>query len=200
MITTPESYLYYATTIRSPTTIVPSSIPASGALSPTCVDLLPPHKRFRDSYSSDDSIEEDINADVLADIEADVAAAEAAADMDVETGVDVGICIEVGVEEEDEDEHEAEFNDKGTIEVGVNVVVVIDIIVCMLMSDVVECLEQLEEGVQGMYEHIIEIPLQRLEEIELGQRELEARSLIAGGDRADLLDHVVALERSNMRL
>ncbi|GKG23449.1 hypothetical protein Tco_0391485 [Tanacetum coccineum] len=70
----------------------------------------------------------------------------------------------------------------------------------MLMSDVVECLEQLEEGVQGMFEHIIEIPLQRLEEIELGQRELEARSLIAGRDRADLLDHVVALERSNMRL
>ncbi|GJX56316.1 putative reverse transcriptase domain-containing protein [Tanacetum coccineum] len=186
--------------LRSPTTIVPSSIPASGALSPTRVDLLPPHKRFRDSYSSDDSIEEDIDADVLADIEGDVAAAEAASDMDVKAGVDVGICIEVGVEEEDKDEHDAQFSDRGTMEVGVNVVVGIDILVGMLMSDVVECLEQLEEGVQGMYKHIMEIPLQWLEEIELGQRELEVRSLIAGGERAGLLDHVMALERSNMRL
>ncbi|GJR63187.1 hypothetical protein Tco_1505349 [Tanacetum coccineum] len=46
----------------------------------------------------------------------------------------------------------------------------------------------------------VEIPLQRLEEIESGQRELKAGSLIAGGERASFIDRVTALERSNMRL
>ncbi|GJR96069.1 putative reverse transcriptase domain-containing protein [Tanacetum coccineum] len=44
------------------------------------------------------------------------------------------------------------------------------------------------------------IPLQRIEDIETGQRELESRSLIAGGERASLLEQVVSLERSITRL
>ncbi|GJZ93715.1 putative reverse transcriptase domain-containing protein [Tanacetum coccineum] len=107
---------------RSPATTMPSSILALGASYPTRVDLLPPRKRFRDSYSSKDSIEEDFNADVLADIEVDAVAAEATVDMDVEAGVDAGIGIEVGVEGEDEGEHEAESSNRGTIEVEVDVV------------------------------------------------------------------------------
>ncbi|GKF03603.1 hypothetical protein Tco_0030526, partial [Tanacetum coccineum] len=39
----------------SPATTMPSSIPASGALVPTRANLLLPRKRFRDSYSSEDS-------------------------------------------------------------------------------------------------------------------------------------------------
>nr|GEX60270.1 hypothetical protein [Tanacetum cinerariifolium] len=88
---------------RSSATIMPSYILVSRALVPTHVDLLPPRKRFRDSYSPEDSVEEDIDADVL-------------------------------------------------------------------------------------------------EDIELGQKELEARSFIAGGERAGLLDCVAALKRSNARL
>ncbi|GKC68844.1 putative reverse transcriptase domain-containing protein [Tanacetum coccineum] len=124
---------------RSPTTIVPSSIPTSGALVPTHVDLLLPHKRF--------SVEEDIDGDVLADIEADVAAVEVVADMDVEARVDAGIGMDVifKVDIEDEDEGESKSSNRG-------------------------------------------------------QRELEARSLIAGGERAGFLNHVVAMERSNARL
>ncbi|GKB59600.1 putative reverse transcriptase domain-containing protein [Tanacetum coccineum] len=38
------------------------------------------------------------------------------------------------------------------------------------------------------------------EDIETRQRQLEAKSLIASGERDGLLDHVTALERSNMRL
>ncbi|GJW67344.1 hypothetical protein Tco_0121768 [Tanacetum coccineum] len=38
---------------------VPSSTPVIGSLAPTRADLLPPRKRFRDSYSSEASIEED---------------------------------------------------------------------------------------------------------------------------------------------
>ncbi|GKG34354.1 hypothetical protein Tco_0437050, partial [Tanacetum coccineum] len=43
---------------RSPTASVPSSTHVSRSISPTPADLLPPRKRFRDSYSSKDSGEE----------------------------------------------------------------------------------------------------------------------------------------------
>ncbi|GKD08787.1 hypothetical protein Tco_1188472, partial [Tanacetum coccineum] len=39
-----------------------------------------------------------------------------------------------------------------------------------------------------------------IEDIKTGQRELEARSLIAGKERASLLEQVMSLERSNERL
>ncbi|GKD49229.1 hypothetical protein Tco_1278205, partial [Tanacetum coccineum] len=48
---------------RSPVDSVPSSTPIIGSLAPTCVDLLPPRKKFRDSYSSEASIEEDTEID-----------------------------------------------------------------------------------------------------------------------------------------
>ncbi|GKE41915.1 putative reverse transcriptase domain-containing protein, partial [Tanacetum coccineum] len=75
-----------------------------------------------------------------------------------------------------------------------------DIPDAMLMPDAVECLEQVEEGLQDIYDHVIEIPLQRIEDIKTGQRELESRSLIAGGERASLLEQVASLERINMSL
>ncbi|GKA56009.1 hypothetical protein Tco_0755081 [Tanacetum coccineum] len=146
------------------------------------------------------SVEEDIDSDVLADIKADAVVDETIA-MEVEAGIDVGIGMEVdvGVDKEDEDE-EAESSDRGTIEVGVDVVAGIGILGGMLMPDAVELLEQVEEVVQDIYRHVIEIPLQRVEDIETGQRQLEAKILIASKERASLLDRVAALERSNTRL
>nr|GEW39134.1 hypothetical protein [Tanacetum cinerariifolium] len=47
---------------------VPLLTPALGALASTRDDLLPPRKRFGDSYSFEESIKEDIDADILADI------------------------------------------------------------------------------------------------------------------------------------
>ncbi|GKE98008.1 hypothetical protein Tco_0021359, partial [Tanacetum coccineum] len=44
---------------RSPVDSVPSFTPVMGSLAPTHADLLPPRKRFRDSYLSEASIEED---------------------------------------------------------------------------------------------------------------------------------------------
>ncbi|GJU74784.1 hypothetical protein Tco_1266189 [Tanacetum coccineum] len=154
---------------RSTATTVPSSIPASGALVHTRADLLPPRKRFKDSIPPKDSIKENIEVDVLADIEVDATIVEVATYMDVDVRVDAGISMEVGVgfDIEDEDEDETESSNRGTMDVGVDVVAGID------TPD---------------------------EDIESGQRELEARSLIAGGERARLLDRVAALERSNMRL
>ncbi|GJZ26156.1 hypothetical protein Tco_0570409 [Tanacetum coccineum] len=115
---------------------------------------------------------------------------------------DAGIDMEVNIRDdvEDEVEDEVEFSDRGTIKVGVDMVAGINILDGMLIPDVAERVEQVEEGLQNIHDHVIKIPLQRIEDIETGQRGLEARSLIAGGERASLLEQVVSLERSNARL
>nr|GEZ94884.1 hypothetical protein [Tanacetum cinerariifolium] len=159
---------------RSHAATVTSSIYDLRALVPSRVDLLPPRKRFKDSISLEDSVEEDIDTDVLADIKDDVMAIEVVVDRDVEAGVDAGIGMEVDVRVDVEDELES--SDRGAMEVKVDVVAGIDIPDGLFMPDVVECLEQTR------------------------QRELEARSLIAGGERASLLKQVASLERSNVRL
>ncbi|GJS33666.1 hypothetical protein Tco_0532048 [Tanacetum coccineum] len=171
-------------TLFSPAATVTSPIHATRALVPSRVDLLLPRKRFRDSISPEDSVEEDIDTNVLEDIKDDATADEVAVDRDVEARVDAGNDMEVDVKEDvkDEVEDEDESSERGTMEVGVDVVVGIYIPDAMLMPDVVERLEQVEEGLQVIYDHVVEIPLQKIENIETGQRELESRSLIASGE------------------
>ncbi|GKC71240.1 hypothetical protein Tco_1117123 [Tanacetum coccineum] len=163
---------------RSPAAIVTSPIHATRALVSSRADLFPPRKRFRDFISPEDSVEEDIDTDVLEDIEVDATVFEVVVDRDVVTRIDAGIGMVVDVRFDVEDE--VESSDRGTIEVGVDVVVGIDIPDAMLMADAVERLEQVEEGLQDIYDHVIEIPLQRIKDIKTGQREIESTSLIAG--------------------
>ncbi|GJX97840.1 hypothetical protein Tco_0353638, partial [Tanacetum coccineum] len=54
---------------------------------------------------------------------------------------------------------EVESNDRGTMEVGVDLATGIDIPDAMLMPDAVKRLEKVEEGLQDIYDHVIEIPL-----------------------------------------
>ncbi|GKF08353.1 hypothetical protein Tco_0042577 [Tanacetum coccineum] len=175
---------------RSFAATVTSSIHATRSLVPSRADILPPRKIFRDSISPEDSVEEGTDVDMLADIEADAMTNEVVVDRDVEAGVNACICMEVdvGIDVEDKVKDEVESSDRGTMEVGVDVVSEIDIPDGMLMLDDVEHLEQVEEGLQNIYEHVIEIPLQRIEDIKTGQRELVARSLINGRERASLLE------------
>ncbi|GJT74936.1 putative reverse transcriptase domain-containing protein [Tanacetum coccineum] len=58
---------------------------------------------------------------------------------------------------------------------------------------------KLEEGMQGMYDHMQEIPFQRIDDIESRQREQEGRNLIVNGERSGLLERVVALEEDELR-
>nr|GEW85590.1 hypothetical protein [Tanacetum cinerariifolium] len=161
----------------SPTATVTSYIHDTRALLPSRADLLPPRKRFRDYVSPEDSVEDDIDTYVLEDIETDATTVKVAVDRDVEAGIDtcIGMEVDVGVDVEDEVKDEVESSDRGTM-------------------------EHVEVGLQDIYDHVIEIPLQRIEDIEIGQRELEATSLIAGGERASILEQVASLERSNTRL
>nr|GEV06472.1 hypothetical protein [Tanacetum cinerariifolium] len=77
---------------------------------------------------------EDIDTNVLADIESDATTIEVAVDIDVEAGL---------------------------MQVGVDVVAGIDTPDGMLMPDDMEHLEQVEDVVQDIYGHVMEIPLQR---------------------------------------
>ncbi|GJX45813.1 putative reverse transcriptase domain-containing protein [Tanacetum coccineum] len=151
---------------RSLAATVTSPIHVTRALVPSRADLLLPCKRFRDSISLKDSVKEEIDMDMLEDIDADATAVEVAVDRDVEVGIDAGIGMEddVKVDVEDEVGDEVESSDRGTMEVGVDVAAGIDILDAMLMLNA------------------------RIEDIETGQRELDSRSLIAGGERASLLD------------
>ncbi|GJR55968.1 hypothetical protein Tco_1406489 [Tanacetum coccineum] len=175
-----EAYLRWRSALLStmcPPTIFKSSAGDSSSES----SAGPSRKRCRSPAATMSSSIHATRALVPSHIEADATADKVAVDRDVKAGVDAGIGMEVdvGVDVEDGVEDEVESSDKGTIEVGVDVVAGIDIPDGMLMPDVVERLEQ---------------------DIETGQRELEARSLIDGGERASLLEQVASLEKSNARL
>ncbi|GJY65410.1 putative reverse transcriptase domain-containing protein [Tanacetum coccineum] len=91
---------------RSPAASVPSPTHDSMLIAPTPANLLPPHKRFRDSYSSKDSREEHM--------EVDTADAEAVADVGISDGVvahtedGVGMRVEIAASDVREDDEEFE--------------------------------------------------------------------------------------------
>ncbi|GJZ24862.1 hypothetical protein Tco_0562321 [Tanacetum coccineum] len=99
---------------RSQVDSVPSSTPVMGSLAPTRADLLPPRKRFRDSYSSEASIEEDTE---IVPIETEV-------DMkfDIGDGDDVRDHVEIDPRDvkDDTEEYEADTSAGDTVEVGID--------------------------------------------------------------------------------
>ncbi|GKD80460.1 hypothetical protein Tco_1347299, partial [Tanacetum coccineum] len=99
---------------RSPVDFVPSSTPVIGSLASTHVDLLPPRKRFRDSYSSEASIEED----------AEVGPIETRVDMElgIGDGNDVRDHVEIDPRDvrDDSKEYEADASAEDTVEVGID--------------------------------------------------------------------------------
>ncbi|GJS92722.1 hypothetical protein Tco_0799690 [Tanacetum coccineum] len=155
----------------SPAAIVTLCIHDTRALVPSRADLLPPRKRFRDSISPEDSVEEDIDTDVLEDIEANVMAVKVAIDRDVEAEIDacIGMEVDVGVDVEDE----VESSDRGTMEVGVDVVARIDKIPMLCSA---RCLRA------------------------TAQRQLEVGQLEASRERAGLDDRVRSLGWENLRV
>ncbi|GJY34705.1 reverse transcriptase domain-containing protein [Tanacetum coccineum] len=187
---------------RSPTATAPLAIPALGALVPTRADLLSPRKRFKDSYSSEDSIEEDIDADVLADIKTNV-------------GVDAGIGMEVSVDivSKDKEKYDAESSTRDIIEIRMDRVierVVADDIVKHTSKDYPDLISAdgskgvmhigLDMAIQELYDHMHEILVDRITNIKVGQRQLKVDSLIASVERVGLLDRVATLDRRNTRL
>nr|GEX88066.1 reverse transcriptase domain-containing protein [Tanacetum cinerariifolium] len=159
---------------RSPITIVQSSTPVLRSIAPTHADLLPPRKRFRDSYSPEDIIEEHM--------EIGTADAETVADLSIgdrvgahiKDGIGMGIEVIASDIREDEEDFEAETSAGGMVEIKVDprVELIID-------EDVPD--HDVDEGA-------VEITYETLGD--LVQRQLEVDLLIAGGERASLSDEI----------
>ncbi|GKD90307.1 hypothetical protein Tco_1365814 [Tanacetum coccineum] len=111
---------------RSPTASLPSPTHVSRSISPTPADLLQPRKRFKDSYSPEDSGEEHI--------EVDTTDAEAVTDAGIsegvvahpEDGVGIGFKIAASDVREDDEEFEAEASAADTRETVVDPLVIGD--------------------------------------------------------------------------
>ncbi|GJY46494.1 putative reverse transcriptase domain-containing protein [Tanacetum coccineum] len=109
---------------RSPTTLLPSSTPVLRSIAPTHAYLLSPRKRFRDTYSPEDSREEHM--------EIGTADVEVVTDLGIGDGVGahtedgIGMGVEVAASDirEDEDEFEAEASAGGTMEIIVDPLVI----------------------------------------------------------------------------
>ncbi|GJX45941.1 hypothetical protein Tco_0262617 [Tanacetum coccineum] len=110
----PLSTLYPPTTSESPVDSVPSSMLVMGSLAPTHADLLPPHKRFRDSYSSEASIEEDTEIDPI-ETELDI-------ELGIGDGDDVRDHVEINPRDvrDDTEEYEADTSAGDTVEIGID--------------------------------------------------------------------------------
>nr|GEV08458.1 putative reverse transcriptase domain-containing protein [Tanacetum cinerariifolium] len=95
---------------------------------------------------------------------------------------EVGIKV-VG---EDEEEYEAEFSARGTVEIEM------DRVIEPVVAD------DIAEPTSEDYHDLVSAD--EITDIEVRHRQIKAKSLIASGERAGLLDRIAALERSNMRL
>ncbi|GKA54538.1 hypothetical protein Tco_0753487 [Tanacetum coccineum] len=167
---------------RSPVDSVPSSTPVMGSLAPTRADLLPPRKRFRDSYSSEASIEEDTEVDPI-ETEVDIK-------LGIGDGDDVRDHVEIDPRDvrDDTEEYEAETNAGDTVEVGIDP---------MLFEDM---LIDLDDDVRDFYHHMSEVLIDRIIGIETVHRWLEADQLIARGERAGMIERIESLRLENLKV
>ncbi|GKD95823.1 hypothetical protein Tco_1379720, partial [Tanacetum coccineum] len=115
---------------RSPAASVPSPTHVSRSIAPTPVDLLPPRKRFKDSYSPEDSGEEHM--------EVDTADVEAIADVGISEGVvahpgdGIGMGFEIDASDvrDDDEEFEAKASAADTREIVVDPLAIGDSFKC----------------------------------------------------------------------
>ncbi|GKD47080.1 hypothetical protein Tco_1271725 [Tanacetum coccineum] len=150
---------------RAPTTSVPSSTHVLRLIATTHADLLPPRKRFRDSYSLEDSREEHM--------EIGTANAEAVADLGIGDGVGahtedgIGMTVEIAVSDirEDEEEFKAEESVVGTREI------IVDPLVTGGISESTKGdVPDLEDTIYDIVHYMSEVPLDRITEFETSQR------------------------------
>ncbi|GKF94630.1 hypothetical protein Tco_0284330, partial [Tanacetum coccineum] len=169
------------------------------SLAPTRADLLPPHKRFRDSYSPETSIEEDTKIDPI----------ETWVDMElgIDDGDDVRDYVEIDPRDvrDDTEEYEADTSARETVEVGIDPMsapIVEEEIVEPAGEDsydlsstrdgIVRSFEDmlidLDDVVHDFYHHMSEV------------RRLEADQLIASRYRARMTERIYSLRLKNLKV
>ncbi|GJT83855.1 hypothetical protein Tco_1058197 [Tanacetum coccineum] len=146
---------------RSPTASVPSPTHVLRSIAPTPADLLPPRKRFRDSYSLEDSEEEHM--------EVDTADAKAVIDIGISEGVvahlndGVGMGFEIVASDvrEDDEEFEAEASAADMRQI---------VVVPLAIGDSSESsrrgIPNLEDTIYDVVHYMSEVRIDRIPEIE----------------------------------
>ncbi|GKC00487.1 putative reverse transcriptase domain-containing protein, partial [Tanacetum coccineum] len=196
---------------RSPVDSVPSSTPVMGSLAPTRADLLPPCKRFRDSYSYEASIEEDAEIDPIE--------TEVYIELGIGDGDDVRDHVEIDPKDvkDDTEEYEADTSAGDTVEVGIDPMsasIVEEEIVEPAGEDssdssgtrdgIVRSFEDmpidLNDVVRDFYHHMSEVRIDRIVGIETVQRRLEADQLIARGQRVSMIERIDSLRLENLKV
>ncbi|GKE68946.1 hypothetical protein Tco_1527018, partial [Tanacetum coccineum] len=195
----------------SPIDSVPSSMPVIGSLDPTRADLLPPRKRFKDSYSSKASIEEDTEIDPI-ETEVDM-------ELGIGDGDDVRDHVEIDSRDvrDDTEEYEADTSAGDTVEVGIDPMsapIVKEDIVEPVGEDssypsgtrdvIVRSFEDmpidLDDDVRDFYHHMSKVRIDRIVGIETVQKRLEADQLIARGERAGMIERIESLRLENLKV
>ncbi|GJU71195.1 hypothetical protein Tco_1262600 [Tanacetum coccineum] len=155
-------------------TSVPSSTSVSRSIAPTHANLLPPHKRFRDSYSLEDIKEDHI----------EIGTADGEFVVDLGIGDGVGAHTEYGI--------------------GMGVEIAASVLGRMMRSlrqrPVRGDVPGLEDIIYDIVHYMSEVPLDRIIEFETTQRQLEVGQLIASGERVGLTDTIWRLGRENLRV
>ncbi|GJU80178.1 putative reverse transcriptase domain-containing protein [Tanacetum coccineum] len=196
---------------RSPIDYVPSSTPLMGSLAPTRVDLLPPRKRFRDSYSSESSIEEDTEIDPI----------ETEVDMELGIGDGDDVIDQVEIEprdvRNDTEGYKADTSAGDMVKVGIDLMstpIVEEEIVeparedssysSSTRDDIVRSFEDmpidLDDVVRDFYHHMSEVRIDRIVGIKTVQRRLEADQLIAKGQRVSMIERIDSLRLENLKV
>ncbi|GKD18303.1 hypothetical protein Tco_1207461 [Tanacetum coccineum] len=186
-------------------------MPVMRSLTLTRADLLPPRKRFRDSYSSEASIEEDVEGGPI----------ETGVDMELGDGDgdDVGDHVEIDFRDarDDTEGYEADASDGDTIEVGIDprsAPIAEEVSVEPAGDDssdssgtrdgsvrsVEDMPVDLEDAVRDFYHHMSEVRVDRIVGIESAQRRLEADQLMASGDRATMAERIYSLRLENLKI
>ncbi|GJY20839.1 putative reverse transcriptase domain-containing protein [Tanacetum coccineum] len=180
---------------RSPATSVPSPTHDSRSIAPTPADLLPPRKRFRDSYSPKDSGEEHI--------EVDTADKEAVADVGISDGVvshpedsiDMRVKITTSDVREDDEEFEAEASAADMREITVDP---------LAIGDSSESsrggIHDLKDTIYDIVHYMSKVCIDRITEIATTQRQLEASQLVASGERASLVEKIGSLRLEYLKV
>nr|GEX40935.1 hypothetical protein [Tanacetum cinerariifolium] len=180
---------------RSLTILVQSFTHVSRSITPIHADLLSPCKRFKDSYSPEDSIEEHK--------EIGIADVEAVADLGIDDGVGahtedgIGMGVEIAASDikEDEEKFEAEASMGGTMEIDVDPLVI---------GGISESTEGDAPDLEGTFydlaHYMLKVHLDRIIKFEIAQRWLEAGQLMASTERASLSDRIRRLGRESLRV
>ncbi|GJV91256.1 hypothetical protein Tco_1539069 [Tanacetum coccineum] len=196
---------------RSLVDSVPSSTLVMRSLAPTHADLLPPRKRFRDSYSTEASIEEDTKIDPI-ETEVDI-------ELGIGDGDDVRGHFEIDPRDvrDDTEECEAETSVGDMVEVGIDPVsapIVEEEIIEPAGEDysdssgtrdgIVRSFEDmpidLNNAVHEFYHHMSKVRIDKIVGIETVQRRLEADRLTARRQRVSMIERIDILRLENLKV